>query len=110
MIYEFRAQDGETIERYYASCDDAPDIGEPITVDGKRYVRIISTPHLDAQLAYKCRGVHNQKIYGAKQWEGADEGFTYTDDGYFAPQSLSEKRAFMDRYGYTDPKPEAVDS
>lgn len=40
-IYVFKADDGEQIERSY-SFDNAPPVGKRITVNGKRYTRILS--------------------------------------------------------------------
>ena len=107
MLYQFRAHDGEVIERPYP-VSEAPELGSFITEGGKQYKRIASIPQLDAQLAYKCRGVHNTKCYGVEQWQGADEGFNFSPDGVFTPQSLQEKHEHMRRYGYSEPEPDAV--
>lgn len=49
-LYEFRSKDGNVIETFYHS-DDAPDLGRWVTVDGKRYQRIISAPQVPSHKA-----------------------------------------------------------
>jgi hypothetical protein len=41
MIYEFQAEDGSIVERDYPMAQ-APQLGQAITVDGKKYKRILS--------------------------------------------------------------------
>ena len=43
MLYQFKASDGEIIERDYRM-KDAPELGHTITVEGKEYARILSEP------------------------------------------------------------------
>lgn len=59
MIYEFRAADGEVIELDYPM-GKAPTEGEPITVEGKVYRRIVSlsparfATHVNADLRFEA--------------------------------------------------------
>ena len=39
-MYEFRAEDGEVIEKFY-NMKNCPDIGKKITVKGMKYTRIL---------------------------------------------------------------------
>ena len=43
MLYQFKSNDGEIIERDFRM-KDAPDLGHPIEVNGKTYKRILSLP------------------------------------------------------------------
>jgi hypothetical protein len=55
-LYEFQLVGGtHRVEKFY-SIAEAPDLGTQIEVDGKKYIRIMSTPQIDADVKNRARG------------------------------------------------------
>lgn len=50
--YEFQASDGEIISEFF-HISECPDLGAVIERNGKKYKRIVSVPHIDADIHNK---------------------------------------------------------
>jgi len=98
--YEFRADDGEIVTKFYPA-KDAPDLGTPIRVNGKRYVRIMSMPLVDEAVARKVHGypyVSRSLPINAPGCEHVRDG---PKKGCCIIESQRQERNVLAREGYT---------
>lgn len=95
MQYEFQLVGGtERITRSYP-VDEAPAIGDTVEVNGKRYMRIFSTPHIDAGVKQKVHGYP----YRAHNLPQGLAGAEHDERGRCIITSQSHEREFAAQHG-----------
>lgn len=96
--YCFTSDSGQTIERFYRM-GDAP---ESVSEVGVVYRRDYAAEQGQISAVVKEQTHGFPKVSNtARQWEGADAGFSHTSDGKVVLRSMTEQREFCRRYGYT---------
>lgn len=93
-MYEFKSDDGQVIERFFAVAN-RPSLGSAITVDGKRFKRIVSRPVGVGERPF-CR-----KSIAAPQWTGEGiKGVSHDEQGHVCFGSRRAQDEYCKQYGY----------
>lgn len=90
-IYTFKSSDGETIEEAF-SMRGAPEIGTPITRNGKQYLRVMS---LDGAVNVQ----KEFKPYVSMALAKNTPGFKHDARGRCVVESRQQERAYAKRVG-----------